>query len=37
VRSRVIDLRSLRKSNLLTAFHAVDVEEDINQVTEYFR
>ena len=34
---RLIDLRALRRSNLLAAFHAVDVEEDINAVTEYFR
>jgi hypothetical protein len=33
---RVIDARALRRSNLLAAFHTVDVEEDINVVNDYF-
>lgn len=33
---REIDLRSLRRSNLVAAFNQVDVEEDINAVNEYF-
>ena len=33
---RVIDARALRRSNLLPAFHTVDVEEDINVVNDYF-
>jgi serine/threonine-protein phosphatase 2A regulatory subunit B'' len=32
----VIDARALRRSNLLSAFHTVDVEEDINVVNDYF-
>lgn len=34
--NRVIDVRSLRTSNVLSAFQLVDVEEDINLVTDYF-
>jgi len=33
---RAIDLRQLRRSNVLKAFHTVDVEEDINVVNDYF-
>lgn len=33
---RIIDLRSLRNSNVVQAFHTVDVIEDINMVNEYF-
>jgi len=31
-----ITARQIRRSNLLDAFHAVDEEEDINKVTQYF-
>eukprot|EP00587_Corethron_hystrix_P002287 CAMPEP_0113311470 /NCGR_PEP_ID=MMETSP0010_2-20120614/8692_1 /TAXON_ID=216773 ORGANISM="Corethron hystrix, Strain 308" /NCGR_SAMPLE_ID=MMETSP0010_2 /ASSEMBLY_ACC=CAM_ASM_000155 /LENGTH=574 /DNA_ID=CAMNT_0000167111 /DNA_START=68 /DNA_END=1792 /DNA_ORIENTATION=+ /assembly_acc=CAM_ASM_000155 len=31
-----ITVRQIRRSNLLDAFHAVDEEEDINKVTQYF-
>ena len=34
---KAIDARQLRKGNLIEAFHAADVEEDINQVRDYFR
>jgi hypothetical protein len=33
---RCIDGRQLRRSNLLDAFHTVDIEEDINMVNDYF-
>ena len=33
---RCIDARQLRRSNLLDAFHTVDIEEDINMVNDYF-
>lgn len=33
---RVITQRALRRSNLLAAFHTVDMEEDINLVNEFF-
>ena len=33
---RKLDTRALRCSNLLSAFHTVDVEEDINIVNDYF-
>jgi len=33
---RHLSLRTLRRSNLVEAFHEVDVQNDINQVNEYF-
>eukprot|EP01138_Halocafeteria_seosinensis_P005730 gb/GECG01005858.1/.p1 GENE.gb/GECG01005858.1/~~gb/GECG01005858.1/.p1 ORF type:complete len:370 (+),score=52.21 gb/GECG01005858.1/:1-1110(+) len=33
---QVINCRSLRRSNLLQAFHTVDMEDDINVVNDYF-
>lgn len=33
---RALDSRAIRRSNLLDAFHTVDVEEDINLVNDYF-
>jgi len=33
---QTITQRALRRSNLLTAFHTVDMEEDINLVNDYF-
>ena len=33
---RFIDVRQLRRGNLLEAFHRVDLEEDINLVNAYF-
>lgn len=32
----VIDSRQLRRSNVVQAFHTVDLEDDINAVTAYF-
>jgi hypothetical protein len=31
-----IDLRAVRRSNLVAAFNQVDIEEDINSVNDYF-
>lgn len=33
---RTLDARSIRRSNLLSAFQTVDSEEDINAVNDYF-
>jgi ABC-type transport system substrate-binding protein len=33
---RALSLRTLRRSNLVEAFHEVDIQNDINQVNEYF-
>jgi serine/threonine-protein phosphatase 2A regulatory subunit B'' len=33
---QVVDLRALRNSNVVAAFALVDIEEDINQVHNYF-
>jgi serine/threonine-protein phosphatase 2A regulatory subunit B'' len=36
VGKRKIDSRTIRRSNLVASFHAVDLEDDINAIIQYF-